>query len=131
MEKARKQIPSDDVLNPYVGTIINAINQVKPKIQQQLDDYNQTDLLHDLELPLARILSKMEETGIYTELSELQQMEVEIQSKLDVLIDNIYDAAGEKFNINSPKQLGVVLFETLKLPVIKRQRQDTLQRLMY
>ena len=96
-----------------------------------MDDYNQTDLLHDLELPLARILSEMEETGIYTELSELQQMEVEIQSKLDVLIDNIYDAAGEKFNINSPKQLGVVLFETLKLPVIKRQRQDTLQRLMY
>ncbi|MEJ7471963.1 hypothetical protein WL521_12465, partial [Staphylococcus epidermidis] len=47
----KKQIPSDDVLNPYVGTIINAINQVKPKIQQQLDDYNQTDLLHDLELP--------------------------------------------------------------------------------
>src|SRR5699024_7600915 len=108
--------------NPYVGTIINAINQVKPKIQQQLDDYNQTDLLHDLELPLARILSEMEETGIYTELSELQQMEVEIQSKLDVLIDNIYDAAGEKFNINSPKQLGVVLFETLKLPVIKKTK---------
>lgn len=118
----KKQIPSDDVLNPYVGTIINAINQVKPKIQQQLDDYNQTDLLHDLELPLARILSEMEETGIYTELSELQQMEVEIQSKLDVLIDNIYDAAGEKFNINSPKQLGVVLFETLKLPVIKKTK---------
>src|SRR5699024_12511957 len=80
----QKRIPSDDVLNPYVGTIIHAINQVKPKIQQQLDGYSQTDLLHDLELPLARILSEMEETGIYTELSELQQMEVEIQSKLDV-----------------------------------------------
>src|SRR5699024_5437085 len=118
----KKQIPTDDVLNPYVGSIINAISQVKPKIQQKLNEYNQTDILYDLELTLAQILSEMEETGIYTEIGELQQMETEIQSKLDVLIDNIYDAAGEKFNINSPKQLGVVLFETLKLTVIKKTK---------
>lgn len=118
----KKHIPEDEVLNPYVGTIIEAIDQVKSKIQKQLDEYNQSDLLYDLELPLARILSEMEETGIYTEISELQKMEKEIQGKLDVLIENIYDAAGETFNINSPKQLGVVLFETLKLPVIKKTK---------
>src|SRR5699024_9987874 len=118
----KKHIPEDEVLNPYVGTIIEAIDQVKSKIQKQLDEYNQSDLLYDLELTLARILSEMEETGIYTEISELQKMEKEIQGKLDVLIENIYDAAGETFNINSPKQLGVVLFETLKLPVIKKTK---------
>ena len=73
----------------------------------------------NLELPLARILSEMEETGIYTDINDLRQMQSEIQGKLDLLISNIHEAAGEEFNINSPKQLGVVLFETLELPVIK------------
>ncbi|MBU5904720.1 hypothetical protein JVV96_20400, partial [Vibrio cholerae O1] len=71
----------------------------------------------DLELPLAKILSEMEEIGIFTDVHDLEEMEKEIQEKLDVLIRNIHDAAGEDFNINSPKQLGVVLFETLQLPV--------------
>ena len=52
----------------------------------------------------------MEEIGIYTDVHDLEEMEKEIQEKLDVLIRNIHDAAGEDFNINSPKQLGVVLF---------------------
>ena len=91
-------------------------------MEAQLEEYNQTNLLDDLELPLARILSEMEETGIYTVATDLQEMEKEIQAKLDVLINNIYNAAGESFNINSPKQLGVVLFETLELPVIKKTK---------
>ena len=49
-------------------------------------------------------------------------MQSEIQGKLDLLISNIHEAAGEEFNINSPKQLGVVLFETLELPVIKKTK---------
>ena len=67
------------------------------------------------------ILSEMEETGIYTDINDLRQMQSEIQGKLDLLISNIHRAAGEEFNINSPKQLGVVLFETLELPVIKNK----------
>ena len=62
----------------------------------------------------------MEETGIYTDINDLRQMQSEIQGKLDLLISNIHEA-GEEFNINSPKQLGVVLFETLELPVIKNK----------
>lgn len=68
----------------------------------------------------------MEEIGIFTDVHDLEEMEKEIQEKLDVLIRNIHDAAGEDFNINSPKQLGVVLFETLQLPVIKKTKQDIL-----
>ena len=85
----------------------------------ELESHQQIDLLLNLELPLARILSEMEETGIYTDINDLRQMQSEIQGKLDLLISNIHEAAGEEFNINSPKQLGVVLFETLELPVIK------------
>lgn len=122
MVKVKRHVPEDDILDRHVGTIIEAINKTKPKMEAQLEEYNQTNLLDDLELPLARILSEMEETGIYTVATDLQEMEKEIQAKLDVLINNIYNAAGESFNINSPKQLGVVLFETLELPVIKKTK---------
>lgn len=50
-------------------------------------------------------------------------MQQELQEKLELLVQRIHDAAGEAFNINSPKQLGVVLFETLKLPVIKNKNR--------
>lgn len=116
------KVPEDNVLNPYVASITDAIYFSKPNMDKQLEEYNQVELLADLELPLAQILSKMEETGIYTDINDLKEMEIEIQQKLDVLIKNIHDAAGEAFNINSPKQLGVVLFETLKLPVIKKTK---------
>ncbi|MBO0927221.1 DNA polymerase I [Staphylococcus sp. 30400_3112M30941] len=116
------KVPEDDVLNPYVASITNAIYFSKPNMDKQLEEYNQVELLADLELPLAQILSEMEETGIYTDINDLQEMELEIQQKLDVLIKNIHEAAGEAFNINSPKQLSVVLFETLKLPVIKKTK---------
>ncbi|CCE59366.1 TPA: DNA polymerase I [Staphylococcus argenteus] len=116
------KVPEDNVLNPYVASITDAIYFSKPNMDKQLEEYNQVELLADLELPLAQILSKMEETGIYTDINDLKEMEIEIQQKLDVLIKNIHEAAGEAFNINSPKQLGVVLFETLKLPVIKKTK---------
>ncbi|MDT3959295.1 DNA polymerase I [Staphylococcus kloosii] len=118
----KRQIPENEVLNDYVVNIVHAIHNATTKMEAQLEEYNQVELLKELELPLAKILSKMEETGIYTEASELKEMEIEIQNKLDKLIANIYDSAGEEFNINSPKQLGVVLFETLKLPVIKKTK---------
>ncbi|KHF81344.1 DNA polymerase I [Staphylococcus aureus] len=116
------KVPEDDVLNPYVASITDAIYFAKPNMDKQLEEYNQVELLADLELPLAKILSEMEEIGIYTDVHDLEEMEKEIQEKLDVLIRNIHDAAGEVFNINSPKQLGVVLFETLQLPVIKKTK---------
>lgn len=114
--------PEDEILNKHVASIIEAVSQSKAEMQKQLKEYNQESLLADLELPLAEILSEMEEIGIYTDVKDLQQMEKEIQEKLDVLIKNIHEAAGEEFNINSPKQLGVVLFETLELPVIKKTK---------
>ena len=92
----------------------------KREMVAELESHQQIDLLLNLELPLARILSEMEETGIYTDINDLRQMQSEIQGKLDLLISNIHEA-GEEFNINSPKQLGVVLFETLELPVIKNK----------
>lgn len=118
----KHHIPEEPILNEHIASVTEAIAAVTPTMKSQLEDYNQIELLKDLELPLARILSEMEEIGIYTDINDLKEMEFEIQKKLYVLISNIHESAGEAFNINSPKQLGVVLFETLQLPVIKKTK---------
>lgn len=118
----KRAVLEDDVLNDYVGKIVHSISESKPEMIDQLREHQQCELLNDIELPLARILSEMEETGVYTDRSDLEEMEQEIKEKLDVLVQQIYDAAGEEFNVNSPKQLGVVLFEKLELPVIKKTK---------
>ncbi|MBF2335637.1 DNA polymerase I [Staphylococcus epidermidis] len=118
----KHHIPEESILNEHIASVTEVISAVTPIMKSQLEDYNQIELLKDLELPLARILSEMEEIGIYTDINDLKEMEFEIQKKLDVLISNIHESAGEAFNINSPKQLGVVLFETLQLPVIKKTK---------
>ena len=65
----------------------------------ELESHQQIDLLLNLELPLARILSEMEETGIYTDINDLRQMQSEIQGKLDLLISNIHEAAGKNLTL--------------------------------
>lgn len=118
----KRQVPDTEILNTHIASITKSIDAVKPLMEKELESHQQMNLLKDLELPLARILSKMEEIGIYTDVNDLQRMQQELQEKLELLIQRIHDAAGEEFNINSPKQLGVVLFETLKLPVIKKTK---------
>ncbi|PTK32085.1 DNA polymerase I [Staphylococcus hominis] len=118
----KRQVPDTEILNTHIASITKSIDAVKPLMEKELESHQQMNLLKDLELPLARILSKMEEIGIYTDVNDLQRMQQELQEKLEFLVQRIHDAAGEEFNINSPKQLGVVLFETLKLPVIKKTK---------
>ena len=118
----KRQVPDTEILNTHIASITKSIDAVKPLMEKELESHQQMNLLKDLELPLARILSKMEEIGIYTDINDLQRMQQELQEKLELLVQRIHDVAGEEFNINSPKQLGVVLFETLKLPVIKKTK---------
>lgn len=118
----KRQVPDTEILNTHIASITKSIDAVKPLMEKELESHQQMNLLKDLELPLARILSKTEEIGIYTDVNDLQRMQQELQEKLELLVQRIHDVAGEEFNINSPKQLGVVLFETLKLPVIKKTK---------
>lgn len=118
----KRQVPDTEILNTHIASITKSIDAVKPLMEKELESHQQMNLLKDLELPLACILSKMEEIGIYTDVNDLQRMQQELQEKLELLVQRIHDAAGEEFNINSPKQLGVVLFETLQLPVIKKTK---------
>ncbi len=75
-----------------------------------------------MELPLSRILGDMEITGIRVDATRLKEMQVEFSERLKEIEEKIYAEAGEEFNLNSPKQLGVILFEKMGLPVIKKTK---------
>ena len=80
---------------------------------EKLAEHSQSELLFDMELPLANVLAKMEIAGIKVKGQTLNEMAVENQVVIDKLTQEIYEMAGEEFNINSPKQLGVILFEKI------------------
>ena len=98
---------------------------IKPlfdKTDALLDEANQTDLLHNIELPLARVLAKMEHVGFCVDKNGIEEFGKSLSSGINELTDLIYKEVGHEFNINSPKQLGVALFEELKLPCKKKTK---------
>lgn len=114
--------PEEHRLAEHVARKALAIWHVQPIAEKKLKDNEQYDLYHDLELPLARILGQMETEGITVKVDTLEKMGEELTAKLVIIEQEIYELAGEIFNINSPKQLGVILFDKLGLPVIKKTK---------
>lgn len=119
---AKRAIPNIDQLAQHVCRKAFAVWSLQPKLETLLKENEQFDLYKNLELPLARILGEMESEGITVNRATLEKMGQELNDKLIVIEQEIYAEAGEKFNINSPKQLGVILFEKLGLPVIKKTK---------
>ncbi len=119
---AKRAIPNIDQLAQHVCRKAFAVWSLQPKLETLLKENEQFDLYKNLELPLARILGEMESEGITVNRATLEKMGQELNDKLIVIEQEIYTEAGEKFNINSPKQLGVILFEKLGLPVIKKTK---------
>lgn len=95
---------------------------LKSVLEKLLRERNLSHLNEHMELPLIDILADMEINGIRIDVKLLKSMSEEIESDLIKLANQIYEIAGIKFNINSPKQLGSVLFEKLKLPVLKKTK---------
>lgn len=93
-----------------------------PVLEKKLIGLGMKDLYYDIELPLALTLYEMEQRGILVNAEELKKYGQELSEKIVVLEKEIYGLAGEEFNINSPKQLGVILFEKLKLPFSKKTK---------
>jgi len=91
-------------------------------IEQKLKDEGLYDLYWDLERPLIHVLADMEFLGIRVNPEELKEQSVELGGRLEVLVNEIYQLAEEEFNIDSPKQLRVILFDKLGLPVQKRTK---------
>lgn len=96
--------------------------ELVPVLEKLIDQDELSELYYKIELPLAKVLAKMEHRGILLDTERLNMMSKDMEEKLSVLTEDIYLFAGEEFNINSPKQLGTILFEKLGLPVIKRTK---------
>lgn len=98
------------------------IYNTKDKLYEDMKMEDNIYLFENIEMPLAKVLAKMETTGIRVDKKVLEEMGTEIKIKLEILTRDIYNYAGEEFNINSPKQLGEILFDKLKLPGAKKNK---------
>ncbi len=92
------------------------------KFKKDLEDTDLHHLYYDVEFPLTEILSDMEIEGFNVNQALLEEMTIKFKEDIESLEKEIHDLAGEEFNLNSPKQLGVILFEKLELPVIKKTK---------
>ena len=92
------------------------------KLSEELIKTGEDTLFKDIEMPLSLVLASMEKEGFMLDLDGLKQEGEELAQKLAVLEQEIHSLAGEEFNINSPKQLGVILFEKLELPHKKKTK---------
>ena len=117
------QIPEDkEVWNQHLAAKVFTIAKAPEKLLKRLEENEQTHLYWEMELPLSDILARMEIQGIRVDRERLVEMGVEFEERLKEIEQEIYALAGEEFNINSTKQLGVILFEKMGLPVIKKTK---------
>ncbi|ANU12739.1 DNA polymerase I [Planococcus halocryophilus] len=119
---AKKKVPEDAVLHEHIARKARTIWKVRPLIMEKLEENEQFDLYDKLELPLATVLGQMESLGVMVNREQLVDMGKELSHKLEKIESNIHGLAGQEFNINSPKQLGVILFEKLGLPPLKKTK---------
>ena len=113
-----------------------SIGKIKNITSEKLKEVNSLDLFYNIDMPTVEVLSDMQWNGMYVDKEELEQFGKELTSKLETITKIIYEMAGEEFNINSTKQLGEILFEKMKLPVIKKTKSgystdvDVLEKLV-
>lgn len=110
-----KEVPIEKVSN-YCCEDVDYTCRLKDLFEVQIKKRGFSSLFHDLEIPLLRVLEKMEEKGIYLNAEVLEALGKELKTSLEVLSLEIYNLAGESFNLNSPKQIGDILFTKMKIP---------------
>ena len=109
-------------LSTYFGEILNIVYNVYPIMEKAFKEMDMEYLFYDVEMPLVEVLGSMEYEGMAVDKNQLEELGNKFKEIISNLEEEIFTMAGEKFNINSPKQLGVILFEKLELPVIKKTK---------
>lgn len=120
----KRSIPEKNILYTHVIRKVNALYEIKDIALKRLEEKNQLSLLTDIEIPLSRVLGKMEFEGMTIDNEELSRQERELNVSISLLEEKIYEIAGEEFNISSPKQLGEILFEKMNLPYPKKKSKS-------
>ncbi len=108
--------------NDFYGWELFALFNLWKNFDAQIENNNQHRLFYDVELPLVEVLADMQYTGVYVDKTALEEFGSGMKTRIAELEQNIYQYAGQEFNINSPKQLGDILFETLQLPHGKKTK---------
>jgi len=101
---------------------VYAINKLYYVLKNKMKEDNSLELFNTIEMPLVEVLASMQYDGIYIDKQELTEYGNNLQEKISEITKKIYELTGEEFNINSTKQLGEILFEKLKLPIIKKNK---------
>jgi DNA polymerase-1 len=108
--------------NFYNSVLVKMIYPLYEKLNMMIDSNDQRQLLFDVEMPLSKVLASMEIIGFKINIEELADFSKMLGDRMINLQAEIFEEAGEEFNINSPKQLGVILFEKMKLPTAKKTK---------
>ncbi|MBF0331657.1 MAG: DNA polymerase I [Candidatus Omnitrophica bacterium] len=101
---------------------VAALEKLYEPLKADLKVKEMSALFHDMEMPLCSVLAAMELEGVSLNIHRLKELSLECDTRIAAMTENLYALAGGAFNLNSPKQLGVVLFEKLALPVIKKTK---------
>lgn len=134
---AKRKLPEGEILARHIANKVHVLYSLRASLDGEMEKQELVSLFYNLELPLSFVLSNMETQGIKVDREQLDVMGIEIQGKLTGLIEQIFTLAGTEFNLNSPKQLGEILFDKLMLPVIKKTKTgystsaDVLEKLQY
>ena len=122
---AKKALPQKDLLFQHIAKKVNCIYALKDECVEKLKEKEQLSLLTDIEIPLSKVLGKMEFNGMMVDKEELEKQKSFLEADIDVLTNKIYELTNEVFNISSPKQLGVVLFEKMGIPYPKKKNNGS------
>lgn len=121
-KKISYQIADPFKTDQYFYDVLQIVGKIKPKMLESIEKEGMNKLFQEVELPLIKTLGEMEFEGIQADVEVLHTLKEHYQSLIDTYEAEVYKYAGETFNINSPKQLGVILFEKLGLPPLKKTK---------
>lgn len=121
--------PTNDVSNNHIeeekqlnALYAYAIGEISDLTFEKMKEIDAVDLFQKIDMPTVEVLSDMQWNGIFLDIEELDEFGDTLKQRLEALTKEIYELSNEEFNINSTKQLGEVLFEKMKLPVIKKNK---------
>ncbi len=122
---AKLALPAREEFFPHLARKVQVLIETEQAMLAKLEEHEQLALFYEMELPLADVLAMMEIAGIKVEKETLQAMQAENEVLIEQLTKEIYELAGQEFNINSPKQLGTILFEDMGLPLEYTKKTKT------
>lgn len=124
-KRDKEKLPELEVIAKHTIEKARYIYETKERLLEELDQEGALLLFQNIEMPLVEVLCDMEQTGVCVDCDYLNQMGVDLDQRIYALEKEIYDISGETFNISSPKQLGIVLFEKLGIPYPKKAKDGS------